>query len=236
MGQITWLAPDSIEFPDTSLALDEPNGLLAAGGDLSCDRLVAAYSRGIFPWFSDNQPLLWWSPNPRLVLFPPKLHISRSTRKLANKQPFEIMVDSDFDSVVHACATAPRNGEGTWITDDMCEAYSKLHRLGYAHSIEAWQNGNLVGGLYGVAIGKVFFGESMFSLVSGASRIAFTTLCIQLGKWGFRLIDCQVNTNYLLSFGAEEIDREHFESILQVSIQAANLNWKKAWIMPLHGL
>lgn len=236
MGQITWLAPDSTEFPDTSCALAEPNGLLAAGGDLSSARLLAAYERGIFPWFSDNQPLLWWSPDPRLVLFPEKLHIGRSTRKLANKRPFSFTVDCAFAEVIAHCATVQRNGEGTWITDDMRAAYLRLHKEGHAHSIEAWHDNKLVGGLYGIAIGKVFFGESMFSLESGASRLAFSTLCQQLHTWDFRLIDCQVHTDYLLSFGAEEIARQDFETLLKIHTKAHNVNWKHAWNMPDYGL
>lgn len=236
MGQITWLAPDSTDFPDTSLALAEPNGLLAAGGDLSPARLLAAYERGIFPWFSDNQPLLWWSPDPRLVLFPHSLHINRSTRKLANKRPFSFTVDTMFPQVIEHCASVLRNGEGTWITEDMHRAYIRLHELGRAHSIEAWQGDDLVGGLYGVAIGKVFFGESMFSLKSGASRLAFVTLCLQLQDWAFELIDCQVHTDYLVSFGAEEIPRQDFESLLKIHTKAPNVNWKQAWNRPEFGL
>ena len=236
MGQITWLEPDSINFPDTSLALDDPNGLLAAGGDLSCERLLAAYAQGIFPWFSDNQPVLWWTPSPRLVLFPEKLQINRSTRKFANKRPFTFSVDTAFNKVIYECAHVQRNGEGTWITDEVRTAYCKLHEQGKAHSVEAWQNGKLVGGLYGIALGKVFFGESMFSLVSGASRLAFITLCLQLKAWDFQLIDCQVETDYLLSFGAEEINREEFEGLLQIHTKANSVKWQQAWTMPDYGL
>ena len=236
MAQITWLAPDTTLFPDTSLALEDPNGLLAAGGDLHCDRLLAAYSRGIFPWFSDNQPILWWTPNPRLILYPERLHISRSTRKLANKRPFTFTVDMAFARVIYACAHAQRKGEGTWITEDMLSAYCELHKKGVAHSVEAWQNDELVGGLYGIAIGKVFFGESMFSLVSGASRLAFVTLCLQLKAWDFQLIDCQVETDYLLSFGAEEIQREKFEELLQIHTKTNSVKWPEAWNMPAYGL
>ncbi len=236
MGQITWLPPDSTDFPETTLALEDPNGLLAAGGDLQPRRLIAAYSRGIFPWYSENQPLLWWTPDPRLVLFPAELHIGRSTRKLAAKAHFEFTVDEDFPAVIARCASAPRDGEGTWITNDMRDAYIELHRQGYAHSVEVWQAGDLVGGLYGIALGKVFFGESMFSAISGASRLAFVTLCNQLREWKFELIDCQVYTDYLLSFGAKEISRSEFELRLQSLVKANNFNWQKAWTRPKHGL
>lgn len=240
MGNLTWLAPDNYEFPDSSQALDDPEGLLAVGGDLSCGRLLAAYTRGIFPWFNENQPILWWSPDPRLVLLPKDLHIGRTLRKLINKRQFHITADTAFSDVISACAKAPRHGEGTWITEEMQTAYINLHKAGHAHSVEAWVDGELQGGLYGVQIGQVFFGESMFSRVSGASRIAFSALCTQLEKWGVQAIDCQVNTDYLISFGAKEINRNKFEKILQDSINPASLEnafcWKTHWSLPDYGL
>lgn len=216
MGQVSWLDTNDLSFPDSREALAEPNGLLAVGGDLRPERLLKAYSQGIFPWYSDDQPILWWSPSPRMILLPDELHLGRSLRKLANKRLFHIRVDSQFDRVISYCATAPREGtQGTWITEDMRAAYSALHRLGYAHCIEAWQDNQLVGGLYGIALGRVFFGESMFSLVSGASKIAFATMVRQLQAWDFQLIDCQMFTHYLASFGAKEVERDEFERRLK---------------------
>lgn len=238
--RLSFLDPDNYEFPSTSDALEDPNGLLAVGGDLSCGRLLAAYAQGIFPWFSDNQPYLWWSPNPRMVLRPRELHIGRTLRKLANKKRFRITVDRAFSEVVLACATAPRNDEGTWITEEMQEAYGNLHRSGYAHSVEAWEDDALQGGLYGVQIGQVFFGESMFSKLSGASRVAFASMCLQLQEWQFQAVDCQVTTDYLSSFGAQEIDRREFEAILRLAINPVSLeepfNWQANWNRPEHGL
>ena len=186
-----WLNPyDPTDFPDVSLALREPDGLLAVGGDLRIERLLAAYQRGIFPWYSGDQPILWWSPDPRSVLFPDKLHISRSLRKTLRKQLFTITFDTAFEEVIHACSEPRADGLGTWITDEMQQAYLRLHQSGYAHSVECWLNGKLVGGLYGVAMGKVFFGESMFSRVTDASKIAFVFLVRQLQRWQFEMIDC----------------------------------------------
>lgn len=214
MITLPWLDPDSLEFPDTGEALDDPNGLLAGGGDLSAQRLLHAYRRGIFPWFEDGQPILWWSPDPRAVLFPERLHISRSLRKVLRRGEFTVTADRAFEAVMQACA-APRNdAAGTWITDDMLMAYTELHHLSYAHSIEVWRHQELVGGLYGLGLGRVFFGESMFSWADNASKIAFVHLVAQLRAWGFRLIDCQVSSKHLLTLGAEEIPREAFEQIL----------------------
>lgn len=214
MSQLTWLDEELTEFPPTSQALSEPNGLLAAGGDLSADRLLAAYQRGIFPWYEPGQPILWWTPDPRMVLFPDKVHISRSLRKTLRKNLFTVTADKAFAHVITACAEKRAYAEGTWITDDMKQAYCDLHELGVAHSIEAWQDGDLVGGLYGVAIGKVFFGESMFSIRKDASKVAFVCLANQLKQWGFQLIDCQVASQHLFSLGAEEISRSQFEQLL----------------------
>lgn len=205
-----WLQPDDIDFPSVELALREPDGLLAVGGDLSVKRLLSAYANGIFPWYSENQPILWWSPDPRLVLYPANLNISKSLSKLLRRNKFTIRFDTVFNNVVHACAGPRRDTEGTWIGNEIQQAYIKLHEAGYAHSIEVWQNDKLVGGLYGVALGKVFFGESMFSLVPNASKIALTYLCAHLVKWQYCLIDCQVESPHLLSMGAVSISRAEF--------------------------
>jgi leucyl/phenylalanyl-tRNA--protein transferase len=195
-------------FPDVRHALREPNGLLAFGGDLSPERLESAYRRGIFPWFSEGDPILWWSPDPRTVLFPDRLRLSRSMRKRLRRQTFKVTMDRDFGGVIRGCA-APRDTHGgTWILPEMVMAYEALHRRGIAHSIEVWQDGELVGGLYGVAIGGAFFGESMFSRATDASKVALAHLCGCLTRWGFGLIDCQMRTEHLMRLGAVEIARE----------------------------
>ncbi|MBI5006148.1 MAG: leucyl/phenylalanyl-tRNA--protein transferase [Nitrosomonadales bacterium] len=212
---IPFLPPDSA-FPPLCQALRSPNGLLAAGGDLSVARLLEAYRHGIFPWFSDGEPILWWSPDPRMVLIPGEIRISRSLRKTLRNGRHEIRVDSAFEQVMRACA-APREGaNGTWIHEGMIAAYCELHRLGYAHSVETWMENQLVGGLYGVSIGRMFYGESMFSHRSDASKIALSYLCAQLDSWGFGMIDCQMNTSHLASLGAREIQRDEFVARLQV--------------------
>jgi leucyl/phenylalanyl-tRNA--protein transferase len=204
----------SDEFPDTTEALTNPAGLLAAGGDLTPERLLLAYRGGIFPWFSDGQPILWWAPDPRSVLYPDAVKISRSLRKTVNRQPFSVTADQAFDRVMRACA-APRNGQtGTWITNSMIEAYGTLHRHGYAHSVECWEENKLVGGLYGIAIGRVFFGESMFSLATDASKVALVMLTKRLTEWDYGLIDCQVHNPHLASLGAETIARTDFNAML----------------------
>jgi len=210
-----WLNPyDPADFPDVALALRDPDGLLAVGGDLSIERLLAAYQRGIFPWYSGDQPILWWSPDPRSVLFPDKLHVSRSLRKVLRKQEYKITFDTAFAEVIRACSQ-PRAGDpGTWITDEMQQAYIRLHQAEHAHSIEIWLNGKLVGGLYGIAIGKVFFGESMFSRVTDASKVAFVVLVRQLQRWQFGVIDCQIQSAHLDQFGAELIPRSEFTMLL----------------------
>lgn len=221
MTELAWLDPSS-DFPPTHSALSDPNGLLAVGGDLSTKRLVDAYTRGIFPWFSEGQPILWWTPSPRMVLNPQDLYINRSTRKFIKNTNLSVSGDLDFDAVMERCATVPRAGqEGSWITQEMLEAYQTLHQQHLAHSVEVWQDDELVGGLYGVAIGRVFFGESMFSLVSGASKLAFVTLAKNLQAWGYGLIDCQIHTDYLASFGAKEITREDFEQRLNALVTLA---------------
>ena len=209
---------DKLDFPHASFARDD--GLLCIGGDLSYQRLILAYKNGIFPWFAENEPLLWWSPDPRLVLFPENLHISKSLKKKINKKLFDIKFNSAFEQTIRSCALLRRNKEeGTWIVPEMVQAYTKLHELGYAHSIEAWQDNKLVGGLYGISIGGSFFGESMFSFVNDASKIALVALVHQLKKSRFDLIDCQVTTQHLLDMGAVEIPRSIFLNILKKSVK-----------------
>lgn len=203
------------DFPPIEHALDDPNGLLAAGGDLSPERLLDAYSKGIFPWFDKDQPILWWSPSPRAVLFPDQLHISRSLRKTLRKQRYQVTMDTAFTQVIQACAGPRAYSDGTWITDDMIAAYIRLHKLGYAHSVETWEQGNLVGGVYGIALGKLFFGESMFSTATDASKVAFVYLVNQLKAWGYELIDCQVENPHLVSLGSTTIPRTQFKAMLQ---------------------
>ena len=211
---IPWLEHDA-PFPPIQSALKHPNGLLAAGGDLSSARLLEAYRRGIFPWFSEGDPILWWSQDPRMILFPAELKISRSLGKTLRNRSYEAHFDSAFDEVMAGCA-APRKGEpGTWIGGGMLEAYRDLHRLGYAHSVETWIDGELAGGLYGVAIGRVFFGESMFSRVRDASKIALAALVAHLKSAGFGLIDCQMRTPHLETLGAREIPRRRFSRLLE---------------------
>jgi leucyl/phenylalanyl-tRNA--protein transferase len=196
-------------FPPAHLAIKE--GLLAVGGDLTVDRLLTAYRSGIFPWYAEGDPILWWSPDPRLVLYPEELRISKSLQRVIKRNMFHITFDQAFESVIRGCAETKRSyGEGTWITDEMEDAYCKLHRHGYAHSVEAWQSDTLVGGLYGVVIGRVFFGESMFSHVSNSSKVAFVRLVENLKRMKFDLIDCQVKTDHLMRFGAREIPRKVF--------------------------
>ncbi|MGD8690223.1 MAG: leucyl/phenylalanyl-tRNA--protein transferase [Gammaproteobacteria bacterium] len=215
--RITWIdATDPADaFPPVSAALTEPEGLLAAGGDLSPERLLAAYRMGIFPWYEAGQPILWWSPNPRAVLFADELRISRSLRKTLRRGLFEPRLDCDFAAVVDACA-APRAGQrGTWITPEMSAAYCRLHQLGWAHSVETWQQGRLVGGLYGVAIGRVFFGESMFSRVSDASKVALAHLVRECRTRGIEMIDCQLPSPHLARLGARLLERGEFLSRLR---------------------
>ncbi|MFI8374116.1 leucyl/phenylalanyl-tRNA--protein transferase [Pseudomonas helleri] len=212
---LTWLKRDTLTFPPLTKAMREPNGLLAAGGDLSADRLVQAYRHGCFPWFSEGQPILWWSPDPRTVLFPEELHVSRSMAKLLRQQRYQVSFDRDFKAVIQACAGPRRDADGTWITDDMQNAYTELHARGHAHSVEVWDNGELVGGLYGLAMGQLFFGESMFSRADNASKFGFITLARHLQAWGFVLIDCQMPTPHLESLGARSIPRREFADYLR---------------------
>lgn len=211
---IPWLSSESL-FPALETALTEPNGLLAAGGDLSPQRLLAAYRRGIFPWYSAGDPILWWSPDPRMVLHPDEFKISRSLAKTLRNAEFEVRLDTSFADVVRACASVPRHGQpGTWITGEMQAAYCELHLRGHAHSVETWIDGQLAGGLYGVAVGRAFYGESMFSQARDASKIALAHLCAYLKRRGFGIIDCQMETRHLASLGARPILRRDFAARL----------------------
>ena len=212
---IPWL--ENIErFPPLELALREPNGLLCAGGDLTPQRLVMAYLKGIFPWYSPGEPILWWSPDPRMVLFPAEFKLSRSLRKTLRKANYRVRLDTRFKAIIEACARTSRKDQaGTWITPEIQAAYVKLHELGYAHSVETWLDDRLVGGLYGIAIGKMFYGESMFAHATDASKIALAHLVRFLADNGFGLIDCQMNTAHLASLGAREIPRSEFTGHLR---------------------
>jgi leucyl/phenylalanyl-tRNA--protein transferase len=229
MSAIRWLssATDPESFPPPHEALEEPNGLLAAGGDLKPERLLSAYRRGIFPWYERGQPILWWCPNPRAVLFPPELRVSRSLRRVVRRRPFTLTADTAFAEVIAACAAPRSYALDTWITDEMSIAYRKLHRLGWAHSFEAWRDDELVGGLYGVAIGRVFFGESMFARVTDASKTAFVATVRYLAARGFELIDCQVASAHLRSLGATDVPRERFLRMLADWCPAPNL--QQSW-------
>jgi leucyl/phenylalanyl-tRNA--protein transferase len=228
--QLTVLDPNNPEqeFPIVSKALREPEGLLAVGGCLSQSRLLNAYRHGIFPWYNADDPILWWSPDPRLVLFPNKLVISRSLSKTMRKNIFSVTFDHAFDDVIAACADPRKDAAGTWITAEIDAAYKQLHQVGFAHSVEIWLGDKLVGGLYGVALGQVFFGESMFYTTTDASKVAFVSLVEHLKSWDYQLIDCQVQTAHLQSFGAQEIGRDHFTKLLDRYCGAAAMSsaWK----------
>jgi leucyl/phenylalanyl-tRNA--protein transferase len=209
---IPWL---NDQFPSVGKALISPNGLLAAGGDLSATRLLDAYRQGIFPWYNEGDPILWWSPDPRTVFTPSQFKVSTSLNKVLRKHQYEVTFDRDFVQVMRCCA-APRDGaNGTWISEDIIAAYCELHHIGHAHSVEVWVDKKLAGGLYGVAIGKMFYGESMFSNVSNGSKIALAHLAKQLARWQFGMIDCQMSTPHLTSLGAQEISRSKFIERLQ---------------------
>jgi leucyl/phenylalanyl-tRNA---protein transferase len=212
MTTLRWLSRDDAadRFPPPSQALTEPNGLLAAGGDLEPERLLGAYRRGIFPWYEAGQPILWWSPDPRSVLRPDEVRVSRSLRRSINKRGFELKIDAAFEEVVAGCAAPRHYGGSTWITAEMAAAYARLHRLGWAHSFETWRAGELVGGLYGVAIGRVFFGESMFARATDASKVALVHLASYLHTRSFKLIDCQVASAHVTSLGASTVPRVQF--------------------------
>jgi leucyl/phenylalanyl-tRNA--protein transferase len=214
---LPWLSDDD-PLPPVDGAMRRPNGLLAAGGGLSVRRLVDAYSHGCFPWYSEGEPVLWWSPDPRMVLVPAELHVPKSLARRLRRGDVAVTADLAFADVIAACAE-PREGQGgTWITDEMMTAYRALHDAGHAHSIEAWQDGLLVGGLYGVALGRAFFGESMFTRVPDASKIALVTLVAQLQRWEFGMIDCQMKTQHLARFGAREVPRAAFIRMLDILV------------------
>jgi len=223
-----YLLSGDLVFPPPELA--DENGLLAIGGDLSTSRLIWAYRQGIFPWYNPGEPVCWWSPDPRLILEPPDLHVSRRTERIIRQGRFQVTLDLAFKEVIRACSeTRMKSGEGTWITPEMIEAYTELHYLGRTHSAETWQGDRLVGGLYGISMGRVFFGESMFAKVSDASKVAFVTLIRQLSEWSFGMIDCQVTTWHLMSFGAKEIPRplflEKLKNLINLSSGAPRGKW-----------
>lgn len=214
MISIPWLNPDTHDFPDPTNALADPAGLLAVGGDLSPDRILAAYRKGIFPWFNPGDPILWWSPSPRTVIFPHQLHVSKSLRKTLRRGTYRVTFDHCFRNVMEACAAPRAYADGTWISEEIISGYCELHERGIAHSVEVWRENELVGGLYGIALGKIFFGESMFSCADNASKVGFAHLVRQLIEWDFQLIDCQVANDHLFSLGAVEIPREEFQQML----------------------
>ena len=219
---LPWLKTTG-DFPPVTQALAEPPGLLAAGGELSAEWLISAYSHGIFPWFNATQPILWWSPDPRMVLFPQELHIPHSLLRVMRKNQYEIRVDTAFRQVMEGCSQPRAGQDGTWISPQMVAAYTALHYSGIAHSVETWINGELAGGLYGVALGRVFYGESMFTRVADASKIAFVHLVHQLQRWQFTVIDCQMNTAHLARFGAREIQRADFMQLLAEGVSAPGI-------------
>lgn len=220
-----FLLSEEVVFPPPQLAL--PDGLLALGGDLSQERLLAAYRNGIFPWYAEGQPILWWTPDPRLVLYPKEIKISKSLKKTIRKDRFTITMDQDFETVIRSCANVPRrNAQGTWIVQDMVDAYCFLHESGFAHSVETWIKGDLVGGLYGVSLGRCFFGESMFSIVSDASKVALVRLVRHLIDHQFRMIDCQVTTDHLVKMGAREVPRPVFLKELSEALMHPTIKGK----------
>ncbi len=218
---------EEIIFPPVNLA--EESGILAVGGDLSPERLIEAYCRGIFPWYSDGDPIIWWSPNPRFILFPDDLYVSKTMRQVLRRNIFRITCDHDFRGVIQGCREPRKRERGTWITDEMLEAYVRLHELGIAHSVEAWKDGELAGGLYGLSLGRCFFGESMFARADNASKAAFITLTKKLTELQFVIIDCQVHTAHLESLGAIHIDREEYLEILKEGQKGETLqgSWKE---------
>lgn len=231
---IPWLN-DDIPFPPVERALRSPDGLLAAGGTLSAQRLLQAYRRGIFPWFSPGEPILWWSPDPRMVLIPAEFRVSRSLARALRSPAYQVRTDGAFEQVMRNCAAPRGNNPGTWISEEMITAYCELHRLGYAHSVETWMDGQLAGGLYGVCIGQMFFGESMFSRADNASKIALAHLARQFERWqlgaatasGTAMIDCQMKTAHLASLGAREIPRGEFITRLQELVNCAPISdWR----------
>ena len=228
-AQLSWLNETNTQFPSTSKALS--NGLIAAGGNLSTERILSAYRQGIFPWFNADSPILWWSPDPRMVLIPEQVKVSKSLKKTLKKQHYTVTVNKNFSAVISACSKPRIEQDGNigWIHPDMIDAYTKLHKLGHAHSIECWEKDRLIGGLYGIAIGQIFFGESMFSIATDSSKVALVTLCQQLEKWEVKLIDCQIHSDHLASMGAVEIDRSIFIDTLNqfCPINPVENSWKK---------
>ncbi|MDY6905263.1 MAG: leucyl/phenylalanyl-tRNA--protein transferase [Thermodesulfobacteriota bacterium] len=221
-----FLDENNVSFPSPKIA--EPDGLLALGGDLSVERLLVAYMAGIFPWYAKGDPILWWSPDPRLILIPDNVHVPRRLRRTLNQGIFAFTMDTAFNDVITSCARVRNDSrEGTWIVAEMIDAYNQLHEAGYAHSVEAWQADRLVGGLYGLSLGSCFFGESMFTTVSNASKAAFVALAEFLAGNGFAMIDCQVTTSHLQRFGAEEIPRDEFLDMLEACV--AEPTWKGRW-------
>ena len=223
---LQWLDPSQPDqvFPELDQALIDPNGLIAFDGCLSAQRLINAYRAGIFPWYSQNEPILWWSPDPRLVLKPEEIIISHSLAKTIRKQVFDVRIDTAFEQVIKACAEQRPGSEGTWISTEIIDAYTELHDLGVAHSIEAWHENQLVGGLYGIGLGRIFFGESMFQRRTDASKVAFAYLAKKLENWQYPLIDCQVKSQHLISLGAKEIPRRQFRQLLD-----QYCNYPDAW-------
>ena len=224
--------PEESVFPDPALA--DEDGLLAIGGDLSVERLLTAYSYGIFPWFNEGNPIMWWSPEVRPVFYPGKIKVSKSLRQTIRKDMFEIRMDTCFEDVIRACGEIRKDGEGTWINDDMVHAYAQLHKLGFAHSVECFLDGELAGGLYGIALGKVFFGESMFFRVRDASKVALFALSENLKDWGYHFIDSQITNGHLLSMGAQEVTRNEFMKMLEKAMQYETKQGK--WINGIEDL
>jgi len=210
-------------FPPAELANDV--GIIAVGGDLSIERLINAYASGIFPWYSKGEPILWWSPNPRMVLFPQEIQVSKRMKRLIRNLPFALSINKNFKAIINNCKNRPKDGDHTWITDEMKQAYIELHKAGYAHSVEVYVKGEIVGGLYGVALGKCFFGESMFSHTSNASKYGFIKFVELIEKLGFIMIDCQIYTEHLASLGAREITRDSFLKILKKALSKKPLKW-----------
>jgi leucyl/phenylalanyl-tRNA--protein transferase len=219
---------DEILFPPPEYA--EPEGLLAIGGDLTSERLLEAYSHGIFPWYDEGDPILWWSPDPRMVIRPEEFHPSKSLHKIIKKETFRVTMDTAFEEVIRACSKLPRkNQAGTWITHDMLNAYIQLHKEGYGHSVECWEGDTLVGGLYGLSIGNMFFGESMFSKKANASKVAFNALCQKLAEWKFEWVDCQLHNEHLESLGAYTISREEYMEHLKLGVTQETR--KGTWVL-----
>lgn len=229
MARIHYLYPKNLDFPNPNNAAED--GLLAVGGDLSSERLLSAYAQGIFPWpIDEERPVCWYSPNPRTVLLPQALHISKSLKKVLRKRIFEVRFDTAFDHVIWSCATIKRKENmGTWITPEMIEAYCRLHKLGFAHSAEAWMDGKLFGGVYGVSLGAAFFGESMFTKCNNASKVALVTLLCKIHEWGFHFLDCQIHTNFVETLGAVQWSRKCFLKSLNEALKSPNLIGK--WIL-----